>query len=356
MKAKGIGGRILLLLGMAGLAILVILASAAYRRSLGPKLDTNIPTSYPTSQKMANPTSAPAADLATNTPSSPTSNPVTISTPTSITNQAAVCGERGAWKVLILGSDAADMRGPKGSDLARVARVDFTNQKVTIYAFPRDLWVTTTTVGFTNPVIDAARLGQVFYEARIRSTQTEDRNKMVDATNATARAMMENFSMHFDYYLTIDLLKLPAMIDTIGGVPIDVPERTTDEWIGMVIEAGPQTLNGNQVEAYARAIPDSDFARIQRNSLLLEALRQKLLDPSVWVKIPQLYEQVKEAMVTDLSPEQIIQLSCLMKNLPKESIIQDVVKPEWTTPGPQGSLLWDSTKVLARLKELQLIE
>jgi anionic cell wall polymer biosynthesis LytR-Cps2A-Psr (LCP) family protein len=146
------------------------------------------------------------------------------------------------------------------------------------------------------------------------------------------------------------------MVDAIGGVPMNVPEQTTDKWIGMVIEAGQHTLNGSQVEAYARAIPDSDFGRIQRDNLLVEALRQKLSDPSVWVKIPQLYEQFKDVIVTDLSPQQIINLGCLMKSTPKESILQDEVKSEWTTAGPQGSLLWDSTKVSARLKELGLIQ
>jgi anionic cell wall polymer biosynthesis LytR-Cps2A-Psr (LCP) family protein len=123
----------------------------------------------------------------------------------------------------------------------------------------------------------------------------------------------------------------------------------------MVIPAGQQTLNGVQFVAYARAIPDSDFARIQRNNLLLAALQQKLLDPAVWARIPQLYTQFNEVIATDLSPEQINHLSCLLQEVPKESILQDGVRQEWTSAGPQaGSLLWDKTKVINRLKELGL--
>lgn len=343
MNIKGIPRKrvlwigLIVLLMLSGLLVLVGFAIQAYRQPLGPALEAIGPTA--------------------NSASTPIPNLMTTSTSANVeASSTVVCGETGVWNILILGSDAADLRGPKGSDLTRAARVDFPNQKVSIYAFPRDLWVETSSVEFTNPVINNARLGQVFYEARNRSTQTEPRNQMLDGTSATAKVMAQNFTLHFDHYMTIDLTRLPAMIDAIGGLPMNVPERITDPWIGMVIEAGQQTLNGNQVEAYARAIPDSDFARIQRNNLLLDALRQKLLDPLVWVKIPQLYQQVSDAIVTDLSPEQVTNLACLMKAIPKESIVQDAVKSEWTTAGPQESLLWDSTKVFARLKELGLIQ
>jgi anionic cell wall polymer biosynthesis LytR-Cps2A-Psr (LCP) family protein len=124
----------------------------------------------------------------------------------------------------------------------------------------------------------------------------------------------------------------------------------------MVISAGQQTLNGAQFVAYARAIPDSDFGRIQRNNLLVSALQQRLLDPAVWGRIPQLYSQFNEVIATDLSPEQVNHLACLLKEVPKESVIQDWVKKEWTSPGPQpGSLFWNKTNVLNRLKELDMI-
>jgi anionic cell wall polymer biosynthesis LytR-Cps2A-Psr (LCP) family protein len=108
--------------------------------------------------------------------------------------------------------------------------------------------------------------------------------------------------------------------------------------------------------AYARVIPDSDFARIQRNNLLLEALQQRLLDPAVWPRIPALFAQFNQVIATDFSPEQINHLACLMQEVPQSMIVLDNVRQEWTWPGPQsGSLLWDKTNVLNHLKELGLI-
>jgi len=269
--------------------------------------------------------------------------------------QGETCGETGGWNVLILGSDYAELRGKKGSDFTRMVHADFTNKRVAAYAFSRDLWVDTAGLGLINPTVNATQLGMVFYEGRIRSLQFTELDTMVDGARATARMLSKNFSLNTDHYLIIDLNNLAAIIDAIGGLPINVPSRVTDPWIGMVIQAGQQTLNGAQVVAYARAIPDSDFGRIQRNDLILEALHQKFLDPAMMAKIPDLYTQFKNVIATDLSAEQINHLSCLLKEVPASSVIQDSVKSEWTSTGPQGSLLWNKNSVLTRLKELYLI-
>jgi LCP family protein required for cell wall assembly len=318
---------------------MTVWAVKAYRAPLGPALQVTTPTSIPASNQIV-------------------STVITAVIPTAIPviDQTSVCGESAVWNVLVLGSDAAEMRGEKGSDLTRMLRVDFSNRKVTVYAFSRDLWVDTAGLGLTNPTVEATQLGMVFYEARRRSINTNVKAAMIDGTNVTARMLSNNFLISTDHYLTIDLAQIPAMVDAIGGVPINIPVTITDPWIGMVIPSGQRTLNGAQFVAYARAIPDSDFGRIQRNNLLLDALQQKLLDPVVWGKIPQLYAQFNEVIATDLSPEQINHLTCLLKEVPRESIIQDGVRQEWTSPGPQpGSLLWDKTKVLNRMKELDLI-
>jgi LCP family protein required for cell wall assembly len=317
----------LFLIVVFGMTVIVV---KAYRAPLGPALPAT-----PTPLLMSNQVAA-------------------TTVPTQ--SQAGVCGETTPWNILVLGSDAGDLRGEKGSDLTRILRVDFPSRKVTVFAFPRDLWVDTTGLGLTDPTVDATRLGNVFYEARSRSTKTNAKDAMVDGTTVTARMLTNNFSISVDHYMTVDLHQIPAMVDAIGGIPINIPQQTTDPWIGMVIPAGQQTLNGAQFVAYARAKPDSDFGRIQRNNVLIAALREKLLDPSIWGKIPQLYTQFSETIATDLSPEQINHLSCLLQEVPQDAIIQDQVRLEWTSAGPQpGSFLWEKTMILNRLKELGLI-
>ena len=340
----------LVVLGLCGVTYLVV---RAYQSPLGPALQSSTPTSIPVAAQVV------VTEITANNVIAPTAIPVEVQdlpTPVPALAQSEVCGETAVWNVLVLGSDAADLRGPKGSDLTRMLRVDFPNRKVTLFAFSRNLWVDTSSLGLTNPTVNATQLGMVFYEARRRSTSTDVRTAMIDATNVTARMFANDFLLSTDHYLTIDLAQIPAMVDAIGGVPVNIPTTTTDPWIGTTIYAGQQTLNGAQFVAYARAIPDSDFGRIQRDNILLDALQQKLLDPAVWARIPQLYSQFNQVIATDFSPEQIDHLACLMQEVPQQSIIFDNIRPEWTWPGPQaGSLLWDKTSVLNRLKELELI-
>ncbi len=270
--------------------------------------------------------------------------------------QQSVCGESGVWNVLILGSDAGELRGNKGTDFVRMMRVDFPSRQVTLFSFPPDLWVDTSGLGLINPTIQSTYLSTVFHEARTRSHRIALKDALFDGTSVSAKMLLNNFSVSTDHYVTVDLSQIPVLVDAVGGVPINVPQTITDPWIGITIPSGPQTLNGTQFVAYARAIPDSDFARIQRNDLLVDALREKLLDPAVWGQIPQLYAQYNGVIATDFSPEQINHLSCLLKEVPSNAIIKDGIKQEWTWPGPvSGSLYWDKTQVLNQLKNLHFI-
>jgi anionic cell wall polymer biosynthesis LytR-Cps2A-Psr (LCP) family protein len=195
----------------------------------------------------------------------------------------------------------------------------------------------------------------VFYEARMRSPQFGMRDVMVDGVRMSAATLLKNFSVISDHYLAIDLNQLPQIIDAIGGIPINVPEQITDLSRPILIKAGQQTLNGAQTVDYSRAFMGTDFARIERNQVLLEAMRQRLLDPAVWPRIPELYTKFSDVIVTDFTLEQITHLSCLLKKIASDSVLQEGVRPEWTSPGPNSSLLWDQNKLLTRLKELNLI-
>jgi LCP family protein required for cell wall assembly len=335
---------VVIILGLGMLIFFSWLGLYAYQQRQGPALDSTPEYVFYTTAPQTIPTATP---IPTAIPATPTPIPVNV--------QAGVCGETTAWNVLILGSDEGIISDVKGSDLTRMLRADFLNRRIIVYAFPRDLWVDTSDLGLTSPIINATRLGDVFHEGHIRSLQFAEIDTIIDGTRATARVLSKNFSLSTDHYLTVDLVHLPAIVNAIGGIPIYIPERTTSPGLGMVIEAGQQTLNGAQVAAYVRALPDSDFARIRRNQLLLEALRQRLLDPLVWAQIPQLYTQFKQVVATDLSLEQINHLACLLKEAPTEAVIQDGVRQEWTMPGPHGSLLWERANVLNQLSQLGLI-
>ncbi|MEI7848981.1 MAG: LCP family protein [Chloroflexota bacterium] len=366
----------ILFLGLLGFVGWISIS--AYQQRQGPTLDstseplfsTRTPSSTshsstpkaPSSTKIVTPSAKSTENSTLEKNVTPEAELISSSTPTeSVSKKSSslssnLCGETGAWNILLIGSNIAEVNGQKGSDLTRIIRADFSSPKVVMYTFSRDLWVNTSGLGLTNPNLENTKLGLVFHEGRIRSLQFSLTDTIVDGTRSAAGMLAKNFSVKTDHYITIDISNLAAMIDAIGGLPINIPSRTTDRWIGMVIEAGQQTLTGAQVMAYVRAIPDNDFGRIQRNDLIVEALRQKMLNSDILSKLPELFSKFKNVIITDMSYEQISHLACLLKETPSESIIKEGVRQEWTSVGPEGSLLWKSVNVLSRLKELGLIQ
>ena len=336
---------IFVLCGFGGLGLF------AYRQQLGQGLTAPTPKVILTNTPVL--VNLPSTKI----PATQTAIPIVVQSTLTSTPviSSGFCGETATWNVMVLGSDLNETSPLRGSDLTRMMRVDFPNHKVTVYAFPRGLWVNTTGLGLTNPNIYATQLGMVFYEGRIRSPQFGVREIMVDGLRVSAAAIQQNFSVQTDHYLALDLNQMPAIVDAVGGIPINIPERTTDLWRPILIQPGPQILNGEQTANYSRAYMGSDFDRIRRNEILLDAIRQKLLDPSVWPQIPSLYNQFSAVIVTDFTPEQITHLACLLKEVGTDGILQESVRPEWTSPGPRGSFLWNKYYVLNRLQQLGVI-
>ena len=92
--------------------------------------------------------------------------------------------------------------------------------------------------------------------------------------------------LEIDYYAAVNLGGFVRVVDTLGGVDVDVADGfcdpTTDEYgftNGFAITAGRHHLNGNQALAFARvrkAAGESDFTRAARQQEVLSGIR----DPS----------------------------------------------------------------------------
>ena len=103
--------------------------------------------------------------------------------------------------------------------------------------------------------------------------------------NAVKTALGTLFGVDIHYYALVTVTGFKDLVDALGGVTIDVPRRivdrnydTADDHWGatrttMVIEEGPQHLDGYHALAYARIRSQShEFARMQRQRCLIGAL------------------------------------------------------------------------------------
>jgi anionic cell wall polymer biosynthesis LytR-Cps2A-Psr (LCP) family protein len=71
-------------------------------------------------------------------------------------------------------------------------------------------------------------------------------------------------------------------------------------------------LNGKEAEMLARSrIEIGDLGRINNQTVILKGIAAKMLTPSGIAAIPDLVNQLKRNVLTDLNPDQISQLVCL---------------------------------------------
>ncbi len=113
------------------------------------------------------------------------------------------------------------------------------------------------------------------------------------------------------HYAEVNFENLVDLIDAVGGVEVDVPERINDPDAGnIVIEEGPQTLDGEAALVFARsrAYADGDFTRASNQRLLVEALINKVLSISP-TELPGVIQKAAECVTTDFSSTEIIDLA-----------------------------------------------
>jgi LCP family protein required for cell wall assembly len=137
------------------------------------------------------------------------------------------------------------------------------------------------------------------------------------------------------YFLT-SFAGLRHMVNSVGGIEVEIPYPMNDTASGAVFDAGLQELDGKQALAFARNrknTPNGDFSRSENQGLLLvEALEQFRKDIrrdpfSLFTWIVSGMENIQ----TDLSAVELFQLSMASLNVNPKKVVNRV------TPGGIGS-------------------
>ncbi len=237
--------------------------------------------------------------------------------PTASSTTKNTCGQTGTMTILFTGPDSSFGEPPFGADSIRLLKVDFDAQKVSTVVFPRDLIVQTDALN--DPDMLQQRIGLTFYEALKDATGTPI-EKSVAATRILAQVIYDDFEVRAEYYVTVEMDSIAAMIDTLGGLELTIPAAITTP-NGTTFPVGKQTLNGALVTEYVRFLDrGGESARIARQNEVIKALQAKVMSASILPQIPTLLTQFKDAVITDLSPEQLTSLACLAEKMPKGQV------------------------------------
>lgn len=278
------------------------------------KAETVAPEKSPTTQSATNKPEAQETAELTNTPS-PTATPA-----------APVCGGPPLMYILAAGVDTQDPDYLYGlADVIRIVRVDFVKPKVTVLTLPRDLWVElpdiidkyadTVTHGKLNQAYLYGGPGMGYYDGP------------GGGPGLLARTIAHNYGLYVDHYGAINMLAFVRVVNALGGIDIYLDQ----DWDGRPVDentvdlgyftAGQWHMSGSQALRFARIRKRyNDTVRTNNQTLVLCAIKDKVLSPGVIGKVPELINSLIGTIQTDLTPAEIRQLACVLPKLGEDDL------------------------------------
>jgi LCP family protein required for cell wall assembly len=331
---------VILVVAIAAVLLLCVCSAvggyALWNAPLGPALSyptETLPTPNPEIPEI--PSGAPTAETASFAPTATAAPP----------NLAVNCGNSGSMNIIVLGLDAPS-GGIVGPLVIKIIKVDFSNKAVNAFSFPRDLWLPITgleSLGFTQ-----ARLGEAYMIARSNGGFT-----VAAATNLEAQNLYKNFGGLSQHYLTVKIELLAKLIDAVGGITVNIRTAYDGTPYGYhYFAAGPYYMNGTLALEYALA-PSSaaQWGGMDRQSEVFMALLQKMSSSEIVPRIPTLLTQFLQAVTTDLSMQQIMDLACISQQTPASNVTFSGVGPGDVTSGASGVLYPNFDAIRAKVKQ-----
>ncbi len=241
---------------------------------------TFVPTNYPTSTPMftATPTGPQLISKTWEDYPGPSEWPdIDIPAPVGILPQP-----EGQTNILLLGSDQRPNDGGFRTDTILLLTLNPKTGTANLTSFPRDLYVYIP--GWT-----------------VQRINTAMGHGGIDLLYDTFEY---NFGVHPDHYAFINFWSFTQVIDSLGGVDVDVAVPLTDQrdrYGDYTVTAGTHHMDGATALWYVRArYTTSDFERGRRQQEMLLGIFNKLLSLDGITKAPKLYDIYRQNVTTDL--------------------------------------------------------
>jgi len=246
----------------------------------------------------------------------------------------------GRINILLLGSDTdekftnADGTHTYLAQTDIVVSVDPATNGVTMFSIPRDFWVDVPGFGM-HKLDEAYALGGI---ALSRLT------------------IFQDFGIHINYYAWVGLDGFVKVINTVGGVDLDVIHPITDDqypddvgnntqdiyrYKRLYLAPGPQHLGGIEALEYVRsrhADLVGDFGRSARQQQVLKQLKNKLNNPGVVEKFQELANDLAGYVKTDMQLTDVFSLLRYARSIDTSKINQVTLGPPYSNSGttPKG--------------------
>lgn len=245
--------------------------------------------------------------------------------------------------ILLLGVDA---RNPKDdtasrSDSMMLISIDKAHNCVKMVSFLRDTWV---------------------YIPCVDKKQRLNAACQYDGYNGVVDTIEYNFGIDIDGYVVADFEMFKVLVDSIGGVEVEVSEKEAKEvtshkgrYGNVKLDAGKYKLTGEQALAYCRIRKiDTDFMRAYRQRTVMQAILKSVKSANP-IKLVSMASKAAPYIETNLSKAKIIFSG--LKALPCIGDMAEVRVPfdgtwQYATIGGASVITIDVDKNKEQLKDL----
>ncbi len=201
--------------------------------------------------------------------------------------------------LLLVGCDKREYDTGR-TDTIMLAFLNAKEQKVQLLSVPRDTYVQIAGTNTRTKINHAYAYGGI------------------DLTMST---LEQYLGINIDNYVEIEFSGFENLIDSIGGIYIEVESDMVNEAEDINLKAGGQTLMGKDALGYVRwrESVEADLGRIKRQQKFMAALAQKLLDNASLWRMPKLVASLLACTTTDMTNMQIMTLANTYKKISIDS-------------------------------------
>ncbi|HSR21164.1 MAG TPA: LCP family protein [Anaerolineales bacterium] len=269
--------------------------------------------------------------------------------------RAALLSDPEAVSFLLVGSDKRS-GGSFRTDTLVVVVLWPQHKQVSMISIPRDLWTYIPEVGMQ-------RINTAYQSGEVEGYSGGGPALLRDT-------IAYNLGIRVDHMALVDFDGFRRIVNTLGGVDVPVACPYTDwrlidpslnpedeqNWGLFTVEPGVDHMDGELALWYVRSrLKSSDFDRGRRQQEMLRAIFARALRTETLTRVPELYSDFSQAVVTDLGLGDILKLALYAPTLSEASIRSYRIEPPsvnlWVTPAGASVLLPDAEALQGLLRQ-----
>jgi LCP family protein required for cell wall assembly len=237
----------------------------------------------------------------------------------------------GYTNIVLLGDGGHVRDGADLVDTIIVASIDFKNGTVSMLSIRRDYYL-------TNPEYNTHKINELY--------RNNKKTMGDDGYSLFAKAAGEITGLDIPYYARVDFNAFVEVVDSLGGITVDVkepiydpyyPNEMDDGYTVFELKAGPQEMNGETALKFTRSRKTtSDFDRALRQQQVIMALKEKAMSKDVLTSpktLMKLYDAIRSNLNTNLSLTEMITLAGLAQKIDRSKLVTKVLHDDPTREG-----------------------